>query len=317
MKALFLTAGLATRFRPQTNKIPKPLLPLFTIPLYLYGYELLKSAGAKTFIYNLHHLPEEMKAGILKNQEPGVTTLFSDETSAILGSAGAIKKAEEYFDANEDIFLHNGDEVYFPYEDAITQALHLHRKEGRLATLIVMDHSEAGKKFGAVWINSENKVTGFGKTEIKGSKPKHYIGTMILNTRILSKISLKETNILYDTLLPLLANERVYTHTISCDWFETGNCADYIEAHKEIYSKLSTLKASKHFQHMIKKYVGSELPMMFTGNNVHVSPSATLKGFVWLQDNVNINDNVTLQNVVVTEGVNIAANQTISDQLVV
>ena len=54
MRALLLTAGLATRFRPHTLKIPKPLLPFWGISQYLYGYELLKGLGVKEFIFNLH-----------------------------------------------------------------------------------------------------------------------------------------------------------------------------------------------------------------------------------------------------------------------
>src|SRR5690606_13360447 len=108
-------------------------------------------------------------------------------------------------------------------DSELQNALSLHRSEQRLATIIVMDHPEAGKKFGAVWVDEAGRVMGFGKTNIPDATAKHYVGTMILNARVIRHIPLKEINILYDTLLPLLKEEPVYAHTIQCTWYETGN----------------------------------------------------------------------------------------------
>jgi mannose-1-phosphate guanylyltransferase len=322
MKALFLTAGLATRFSPHTNLVPKPLLPFLGIPLYLYCYELLKTLGVKNYIFNLHHLPHKLKEGVLAHAEPDIHLRFSDETSCILGSGGAIKQAENLLDVNEDFILQNGDEVYFPYDNELKTALALHRAEQRLATIIVMNHSEAGKKFGAVWVDEKGRVLGFGKTPIAGAQAKHYIGTMILNARVIRHIPLKEINILYDTLLPLLKEEPVYAHTIHCTWYETGNEKDYIEAHQDILSSLSSVSKSPHFEAMLKKYLKAkpsdlnQRPIVFQQGSAFISSSAKLSGFIWLQNGSRIEDNTNVKDAVITENASVDSGQSVSSKLV-
>ncbi len=322
MKALFLTAGLATRFRPHTNKTPKALLPFLGIPLYLYGYELLKSMGVKNYIFNLHHLPAELKSGIIKHAEPEFPIHFSDETTTILGSAGAIKAASQFLDTNENFILHNGDEVYFPFDNTLEEAIKKHNEEERLATLIVMNHKEAGNKFGAVWVDKEDRVVGFGKQPFANASPKHYVGTMILNSRVMQQVPLKETNILYDTLTPLLKQEHVAVQTINCEWYETGNEADYILAHQEVFNKVDALSESAHFKSILKKYLQitpeilKQSPLLFKQGSVDVDESAEFDGFVWLQQGAKVGAGCSITNSVVSENVVIEPGTTIRDKLI-
>lgn len=322
MKALFLTAGLATRFRPHTNLTPKALLPFLGTPLYLYGYELLKTIGVTNYIFNLHHLPTEFKSGIIKYAEPEFPVHFSDETENILGSAGAIKGASKFLDVNENFILQNGDEVYFPFNDKLIDAVKEHNREERLATLIVMDHKEAGNKFGAVWVDENDRVVGFGKEPFANASPKHYIGTMVLNSRVMQQIPFKETNILYDTLAPLLKQESIIARTIDCEWYETGNEVDYISAHQEVFKNIDVLSQSSHFTFMLKKYlqISPELlkqsPLIFRQGDVEIDESAKLSGFVWLQQGAKIEANCNIKNSVIAKNAVVTKNSTAQEKLI-
>ncbi|MCB0348202.1 MAG: NDP-sugar synthase, partial [Bdellovibrionales bacterium] len=271
---------------------------------------------------NLHHLHAELKSGIIKHAEPEYPIHFSDESESILGSAGAIKKAADLLTVNENFVLHNGDEVYFPLSDDLNNISASHSEEERLATILVMDHKDAGNKFGAVWVDKDNRVVGFGKKPFPDATPKHYIGTMILNARIIQHIPLKETNILYDTLTPLLKNEQVVAHNIDCKWFETGNEADYIGAHIDTFNQIDLLSKSNHFKNMLKKYLNispdilKTSPLVFRQGEVSVDSSAELSGFVWLLPGAKIGAKAEVSNTVLGEGASILPNEKIFSKLV-
>jgi len=98
MKAMILAAGKGTRLKPLTNKIPKPMLPINGKPLILYHIDLFKKHGFKEIIINLHHLPGKIREFLGDGEKFGVKITYSFEPT-ILGTAGAVKKVEAYFES--------------------------------------------------------------------------------------------------------------------------------------------------------------------------------------------------------------------------
>ena len=243
MNVFILAAGLGTRLRPLTLKYPKPCVPFLNVPLGLYPFRFLNSLNVTQLTVNTHYLPEQVQN--LYTTQPYYTgpVKFSHEEGIILGSAGGLKKASQYFDYSDDenILMLNSDEIFFDVEsDFLAKAYNQHVSAKSLATLVVMKHPEAGKKFGAIWCEG-NTVKNIGKTA-SGSKlqPYHYIGLIFLNKRVLSLIpDDKETNIFYDVLNFHLATGAVCTYEINCNWFETGNPADYLQATAAVLKNIS------------------------------------------------------------------------------
>ena len=60
--AMVLCAGLGTRLRPLTNRVPKPAVPLCGVPLVSWTLGLLAGAGVSRAVVNVHHLPDVMAA---------------------------------------------------------------------------------------------------------------------------------------------------------------------------------------------------------------------------------------------------------------
>ncbi len=52
---MVLAAGLGTRMRPITDRIPKPLVPVARKPLIDYAIARLADAGVKRVVVNLHY----------------------------------------------------------------------------------------------------------------------------------------------------------------------------------------------------------------------------------------------------------------------
>ena len=110
MPALILAAGLGTRLRPWTNKIPKPLIPVAGIEPLFFAITKIREAGIKRIFINCHHLPDQIETAV-----DGFRKVFSDldlEISyepQVLGTGGAILKlmAEDKIDSG--LLVLNGD----------------------------------------------------------------------------------------------------------------------------------------------------------------------------------------------------------------
>jgi MurNAc alpha-1-phosphate uridylyltransferase len=105
---MVLAAGLGTRMRPLTEKTPKPLIEVGGKPLIDWGLDSLERAGVAEAIVNIHHLPDQMRAHLVKRAVPRI--VISDETDRLLESGGGIVRAlpllgrEPFFVLNADTF---------------------------------------------------------------------------------------------------------------------------------------------------------------------------------------------------------------------
>lgn len=249
MKIMMLTAGEGTRLRPHTLALPKPAIPFLNVPLFLHGIRFLEEVVPSQVIFNTFHLPEKLKATVQSYSYP-FAYQFSDE-HVLLGSGGGLGKARDFFHQEEDFILMNGDELILP--DAAGQllkALDFHRRHGNIATLLVTENSEVGKKFGGVWVDKENTIKGFGKQRVENSeKGFHYIGVGIFSKRIFDFIPLTgESNILYDNLMKSFdLGHKASAFPLNCHWYETGNETDFKQATWSCLDKLDSSTYSAQF----------------------------------------------------------------------
>lgn len=257
-QAFIFAAGLGTRLRPITEKHPKPTIPLFGIPLGYYVLPYLDQLLVKKYIVNTFHLPEQIHA-LYKNTKKEF--LFSDEKDFIKGSAGGLKQAEKIISPDLPIIVANSDEILFTKENNfLAHALKQHLEKKSLATLIVIQHPEAGHKFGGIWCD-QHQVKHIGKFSEKttGLKAWHYIGLQILSPEVLKLIEPdKELNIFYDTLIHQLDHKDISIYPIKADWYETGNYTDYQLAKSEISKNINKPFYKNHFD-LLKKYPQSRL----------------------------------------------------------
>jgi mannose-1-phosphate guanylyltransferase len=137
--AFILGAGLGTRLRPLTEKIPKPLLPIGGRPIITYAMEHLRTIGVHKFIVNTHHCPEKYMEVFPDCQWQGIPITFRHEP-ILLDTAGGIKNIEDLIASEERIIVYNGDiitdlplqpliEKHFAQKTEVTLAL---RSSGHL-----------------------------------------------------------------------------------------------------------------------------------------------------------------------------------------
>ena len=107
--AMVLAAGLGTRMRPLTDRIPKPLVTLGGRTLLDHVLDRLAAAGIGRAVVNVHHLADQIEAHLKTRAEPAIT--ISDERGAILETGGGVLKALPVL-GGSPFMVHNSDSVW-------------------------------------------------------------------------------------------------------------------------------------------------------------------------------------------------------------
>jgi mannose-1-phosphate guanylyltransferase / phosphomannomutase len=155
MKAIIIAGGMGTRLRPLTYNVPKPIVPLANKPFVFHQIELLKKFGVTEVILNLHYLSDNIKCLFDDGKKLGVKIDYSIEESP-LGTAGAVKNAEEYFDKGPMIVF-NGDILT---DINLEKMLKFHEEKKAKATL-ALTKVEDPTPYGLIITDEDQRVIEF------------------------------------------------------------------------------------------------------------------------------------------------------------
>ncbi|MCH5231737.1 MAG: NTP transferase domain-containing protein [Muribaculaceae bacterium] len=110
MKAMILAAGMGTRLRPLTDRIPKALVEVEGIPMLERVILRLREQGFDRLVVNIHHLGDQI-VGFLSARDYGIEIEISDEREELLNTGGGIVKAMPllFKDDREPVLIHNVD----------------------------------------------------------------------------------------------------------------------------------------------------------------------------------------------------------------
>lgn len=318
MATLVLTAGKGTRLHPFTQTIPKPAFPIWRTPLFKIAINPLINIENETFVFNLFHLPNIMKANVeffMKNKKIS----FSLEQPEILGSGGAIKAAQKYLNT-ENFFYVNGDEIFLTPSAWTEAALEIHKYKNALATLITTHHPELLKRFKAIWVDEKNNVRGFGQEPPGGNfslKPLHFTGYQILNKKIFNSLPIGESNIFYDVLVKNIAlGETITSFQVDGLWLEAGDTQSLINTYaslgEEIFNNTSKLNLNMFPVKDIKnEFIPKTCPKTQKKQYLHSKnnySSTSLSGFCFVEKNVDFAPNVHIENSILLPNTTISNN---------
>ena len=131
---MIFAAGMGTRLRPLTNKLPKALVPVAGIPLLERVILKLADAGFNDITINIHHLGQQIIDFLEARHYFGLCIHISDERGKLLNTGGGIRQARPFLEGDEPFLVHNADIL----TDADLRALwHEHLSTGAEATLLV------------------------------------------------------------------------------------------------------------------------------------------------------------------------------------
>jgi NDP-sugar pyrophosphorylase family protein len=105
MQAIILAGGKGTRLKPFTTNFPKPLVPIYNMPILEIVLRQLKYYGFTDIIITVNHLADLIMTFFGDGQKLGINITYSIENSP-LGTAGPISLIK---DLNENFLVMNGD----------------------------------------------------------------------------------------------------------------------------------------------------------------------------------------------------------------
>ena len=107
-RAVVLAAGLGTRLRPLTWVRPKPLLPIWGVPMVERVVRMLEGWGVEEIAVNAHWLaPQVSRWAAGRN---GRAKMLVSNEEEILGTGGVLRPLQGFI-GNEPFWLVNGDIV--------------------------------------------------------------------------------------------------------------------------------------------------------------------------------------------------------------
>jgi mannose-1-phosphate guanylyltransferase/phosphomannomutase len=239
MKAVVMAGGEGTRLRPLTSNRPKPLVPVLNKPIAQHIIEHLKAAGVTEIVVTLYYLAEEIQKYFGDGSDLGVNLIYSIEDTP-LGTAGSVKKAEQYLDDDTFIIV-SGDALT---DIDIPKALAFHRENKSEATL-VLQHVPNPLEFGVVMTEPDGKIMRFLE---KPSWGEVFSDTVNTGMYIIepSVFRLMEHNKNYDwsqDIFPeMLAQKRpLFGYTMEEYWTDVGSLDQYRQAQYEMLNGMTTL----------------------------------------------------------------------------
>jgi N-acetyl-alpha-D-muramate 1-phosphate uridylyltransferase len=107
---MVLAAGLGTRMRPITDRIPKPLVALGGKALLDHAIDRLAEAGVPRLVVNVHYKAEMIASHLEGRRHPVIALSVEDE---LLETGGGILKAlplldDVFYVVNSDVFWLDG-----------------------------------------------------------------------------------------------------------------------------------------------------------------------------------------------------------------
>jgi len=113
MQVLISCGGLATRLRPLTKKIPKSMVEIEGKPFLEHQLNLLKKNGLKDIVLSIGFKGNQIKKYFATGKKFGVKIKYNPDGKKLLGTGGAIKKAEKLLN---DAFLVIYGDSYLPFD---------------------------------------------------------------------------------------------------------------------------------------------------------------------------------------------------------
>ena len=125
------------RLKPLTDEIPKVMIPVNGKPFLEHQLNLLKRHGVTDVVLCIGHLGEKIKDHFGDGKRFGLRIKYSEEGNKLLGTAGAVKKAQNLLD--DCFFVTYGDAYLILDYDAVIKYF---KSQDKLGLMVVFKNSD-------------------------------------------------------------------------------------------------------------------------------------------------------------------------------
>jgi len=230
MQAVILAGGNATRLRSVSAGVPKPMLPLFDLPVMEHAIKLLKSHHITEIIVCTSREATDITDYFGDGSRWGVKIRYSIEHEP-RGTAGAVKLVQGMIEGT--FVVVSGDAIT---DTDLSKAIALHWSTSALVTLL-LDEAAEPTQYGVVRHDSNGRITHFHEkprtSELTGNTVS--TGIYIMEPDALASIPPDQPYDFGLHLFPrMLANqEPVYGFDLGGYWCDAGDLGPYRQVHSD------------------------------------------------------------------------------------
>ena len=231
---MVLCAGLGTRLRPLTDLLPKPAVPLGGLPLVRWSLALLRGAGVRRVVVNVHHRAAEMERAARGAAAALGMELAVSAEPVIAGTGGALRQARPLLRGAGAVLLLNGDVLF---DADLPAAIEAHRRGGALATMLLAP-MPPGAAYAPVEADAGlavRRIAGRPGPGGPGLVPWHFTGYHVISPRLLDELPDEPFDCDVNRhVYPPLLDGRVRGHVDRGAWSDLGSPAGYLRANLEV-----------------------------------------------------------------------------------
>lgn len=301
MKALFLAGGMGTRLQPLTDKMPKPMVPIMNKPLLERTLLNLETCGITEVVISTCYQPQYIKDYFGNGKKLNLKIEYIVEDTP-MGTAGAIKKVEEYF--RESFVVFNSDILS---DIDLNKMIDFHKSKQALATIAVTEVKDPSM-YGVIEYDTSGYAVSFKEKPKFGETLSKSInaGIYIFEPAIFKEIADNRAVSMERQIFPKLLKESKNIGVYQSDsyWMDIGNIEKYIQTHKDIMEGKCRLVHCNFNSDNIS-----------FGKNIKIHTNCKLIGPMHIGDNVTIGENVIIKNSVIGNNVSIGAGSIITGSI--
>lgn len=232
MNAVILVGGLGTRLRPLTYDTCKAMMPVLNRPFLEHVFHYLRYHQIEDIILSLGYLPDQIQSYFGDGSKFGVRLSYVVENSP-LGTAGAVKNAEQYLDQQAFLVL-NGD-IFTDID--LRMMLDFHRQNMAKATIALTPVDDISQ-YGVVETDPQRWVRRFVEKPSPGESTSNLInaGIYILEPELLSEIPPHSHYMFEHHLFPTLLEKGVpfYGFPSNGYWMDMGSPEKYLRLQSDL-----------------------------------------------------------------------------------
>lgn len=218
---------------PLTRETPKPLLPIWNVPNVERVLVLLRGWGVREVLINLHHRVDRLFDYVRARPPDGLRIALSYEP-VILGTGGALRKAEWFFAGEEPVWVLNADVV------AEVQAGPLLRAYDPARTIAVAwVHGQRGPRTVDV---QRGRITNFRSARPGTPGTFTFCGLQLVNPRLLERArGFLPAEPVFGSIVTAYERAQAAGWKVAAVevpgsyWADIGTPAQYLACHRELH----------------------------------------------------------------------------------
>ena len=215
MQVVILVGGLATRLGDLTRDEPKSMVKIWGKHFLEYQLDLLRKGGIKNIVLCIGHMGEQIERFFGNGMKYGVNIRYSLEDN-LLGTAGALKKAEALFD---DVFFTMYGDTYLFLN--FSHVMAFYESRNKLALMTVYKNYDRYDRSNTVI--EDNLVKRYSKKEKTEDMVYIDYGVNIFRKEVLKMVPEEQFYALEELVPRLIEQDELLAFEVKERFYEIGS----------------------------------------------------------------------------------------------